>query len=152
MTDRKSNRRASIRRPKREKTMLKEQSELGSGMARLSDGGHDVACGGMAGSAASQPQKPLTEKPWREAVISVTDPDVTARFFKEIGGYEELGRGRYPHPPSPPGISAGCKRWYLLLRGSMGGDFGHVRLVSFIMRQADAHAPGAQHGIPRYTA
>jgi hypothetical protein len=37
--------------------------------------------------------EPITDKPWREAVLSVTDPDVTARFFKEIGGYEELGRG-----------------------------------------------------------
>ena len=37
---------------------------------------------------------PVTTMPWREAVISVTHPDVTARFFKEIGGYEELGRGR----------------------------------------------------------
>ena len=37
--------------------------------------------------------EPVTNKPWREAVISVTDPDITARFFKEIGGYEELGRG-----------------------------------------------------------
>ncbi|GIR71447.1 MAG: hypothetical protein CM15mP74_26980 [Halieaceae bacterium] len=55
-----------------------------------------------------------------------------ARFFKEIGGYEELGRG----PLSPIrhrrlGISAGCRREYLLLRAPMGGDFGHVRLVSF---------------------
>ena len=50
--------------------------------------------GAWAGSAAvSAAEEPLTDKPWREAVISVTDPDVTARFFKEIGGYEELGRG-----------------------------------------------------------
>ena len=34
---------------------------------------------------------PITDKPWRERVLSVTDPDVTARFFKEIGGYEALG-------------------------------------------------------------
>ena len=32
--------------------------------------------------------EPITDQPWREAVLSVTAPDVTARFFKEIGGYE----------------------------------------------------------------
>jgi hypothetical protein len=37
--------------------------------------------------------EPITEKPWREAVLSVTDLDVTARFFTEIGGYETLDRG-----------------------------------------------------------
>ena len=89
--------------------------------------------GAWAGSAvALTTEAPITDKPWREAVISVTDPDVTARFFKEIGGYEELGRG----PLSPSAIAA----WglapdaggvYLLLRAPMGGDFGHVRLVSF---------------------
>lgn len=89
--------------------------------------------GAWAGSAvALATEAPITDKPWREAVISVTDPDVTARFFKEIGGYEELGRG----PLSPSAIAA----WglapeaggeYLLLRAPMGGDFGHVRLVSF---------------------
>ena len=26
--------------------------------------------------------EPVTDRPWREAVISVTDPDVTARFFR----------------------------------------------------------------------
>jgi len=31
--------------------------------------------------------EPITEKPWREAVLSVTDLDVTGRFFTEIGGY-----------------------------------------------------------------
>ena len=30
--------------------------------------------------------EPITEKPWREAVLSVTDLDVTGRFFTEIGG------------------------------------------------------------------
>ena len=89
--------------------------------------------GAWAGSAvASATEAPITDKPWREAVISVTDPDVTARFFKEIGGYEELGRG----PLSPSAIAAwglapDASGEYLLLRAPMGGDFGHVRLVSF---------------------
>ena len=49
-----------------------------------------AACIGGGQALAADP---ITDKPWREAVLSVTDPDVTARFFKEIGGYEELGRG-----------------------------------------------------------
>ena len=34
----------------------------------------------------------ITVEPWTEAVLSVTDLDVTARFFKEIGGYIEKHR------------------------------------------------------------
>ena len=28
--------------------------------------------------------EPITDEPWREAVLSVTDPDVTARFLSLI--------------------------------------------------------------------
>jgi hypothetical protein len=76
--------------------------------------------------------QPITEQPWREAVISVTDPDVTARFFKQIGGYEELGRGALlASTIAAWGLSPEARGQYLLLRAPMGGDFGHVRLVSF---------------------
>lgn len=77
--------------------------------------------------------EPVTTMPWREAVISVTDPDVTARFFKEIGGYEELGRGQLSTTEVAAwGLSPGAGGEYLLLRAPMGGDVGHVRLVTFI--------------------
>ena len=76
--------------------------------------------------------QPITEKPWREAVISVTDTDVTARFFKEIGSYEELGRGALSTSAIAAwGLAPEASGEYLLLRAPMGGDFGHVRLVSF---------------------
>ena len=76
--------------------------------------------------------EPITDKPWREAVLSVTDPDVTARFFKEIGGYEELGRGSLSASSIAAwGLAPEARGDYLLLRAPMGGDFGHVRLVSF---------------------
>ena len=76
--------------------------------------------------------EPITDKPWREAVLSVTDPDVTARFFKEIGGYEELGRGRLSASSIAAwGLDPEATGDYLLLRAPMGGDFGHIRLVSF---------------------
>jgi len=75
---------------------------------------------------------PITDKPWREAVLSVTDPDVTARFFKEIGGYEELGRGSVSASSIAAwGLDPEATGDYLLLRAPMGGDFGHIRLVSF---------------------
>ena len=76
--------------------------------------------------------EPITDRPWREAVLSVTDPDVTARFFKEIGGYEELGRGSLSASSIVAwGLAPEARGDYLLLRAPMGGDFGHVRLVSF---------------------
>ena len=76
--------------------------------------------------------EPVTDRPWREAVISVTDPDVTARFFREIGGYEELGRGALSASAIAAwGLPLDASGEYLLLRAPMGGDFGHVRLVSF---------------------
>ncbi len=86
-----------------------------------------VACTGIAAAV-----EPVTNKPWREAVISVTDPDVTARFFREIGGYEELGRGTLSKSAIAAwGLPLDASGEYLLLRAPMGGDFGHVRLVSF---------------------
>ena len=88
------------------------------------------AAGAGVGVAAAV--EPVTDKPWREAVISVTDPDITARFFTEIGGYEELDRGSLSASAIAAwGLAPEASGEYLLLRAPMGGDFGHVRLVSF---------------------
>ena len=99
---------------------------------------------------ASATEAPFTDKPWREAVISVTDPDVTARFFKEIGGYEELGRG----PLSPSAIAA----WglapdaggrYLLLRAPWVATLVTCAwLVSKMRAGGCPCAPVPEHGIP----
>ena len=76
--------------------------------------------------------EPVTTMPWREAVISVTDPYVTARFFKEIGGYEELSRGQLSTSEVAAwGLAPRAGGEYLLLRAPMGGAVGHVRLVTF---------------------
>ena len=45
------------------------------------------------GSPAQDTPTPVTTAPWQEAVVSVTDLDVAARFFREIGGYEIKWRG-----------------------------------------------------------
>ena len=76
--------------------------------------------------------EPVTDRPWCEAVISVADPDLTARFFKEIGGYEELGRGTlFDSTIAAWGLAPEARGEYLLLRAPMGGDYWHVRPVCF---------------------
>ena len=72
--------------------------------------------------------EPITEKPWREAVLSVTDLDVTARFFTEIGGYETLDRGALSASAIAAwGLPTAASGHYRLLRAPMGGDFGQIR-------------------------
>ena len=72
--------------------------------------------------------EPITEKPWREAVLSVTDLDVTARFFTEIGGYETLDRGALSASAIPPGgclpLRAGTIGYSARLWGVTLGRFG----------------------------
>jgi len=46
-----------------------------------------------AESADSSSVSPITTQIWQEAVVSVTDLDRTARFFREIGGYEVKWQG-----------------------------------------------------------
>ena len=48
----------------------------------------------LATSVACADDAPVTSSVWTEAVVSVTDIDRSARFFTEIGGYEEKWRGR----------------------------------------------------------
>ena len=81
--------------------------------------------------AATAAPAPVTTRPWQEVVVSVTDLDRTARFFREIGGYEVKWRGAL----DPAEIAA----WSLpataggeaLLLGPPGQDTGLVRLVRF---------------------
>ena len=74
---------------------------------------------------------PVTEQPWQEVVISVSDLDVTARFFSEIGEYEEKWRG----PVDASEIAAwglpGDAGGEALLLGPPGYDRGLVRLLRF---------------------
>ena len=74
---------------------------------------------------------PLTKRVWNEAIVSVTDLDRSARFFVEIGGYEEKWRG--------PLSASEIEFWGLdskasgeaLLLGPAGQDTGMVRLIRF---------------------
>jgi uncharacterized protein YbjT (DUF2867 family) len=86
----------------------------------------------VAAIAPAVAVEPITEKPWREAVLSVTDLDITARFFTEIGGYETLDRGALSASAIAAwGLPAAASGNYRLLRAPMGGDFGQIRLVTF---------------------
>lgn len=74
---------------------------------------------------------PITTQPWLMATASVSDLDQTARFFTEIGGYEEVYRG----PLDPQEISAldlqpGATGEVLTLRAP-GSEAGYVRLIRF---------------------
>jgi catechol 2,3-dioxygenase-like lactoylglutathione lyase family enzyme len=74
---------------------------------------------------------PITTYVWQEAVVSVTDIDRTARFFTEIGGYEEKWRGAL--------AASEIAAWGLpddasgeaLLLGPAGQDTGQLRLIRF---------------------
>lgn len=82
-------------------------------------------------SSANAEAEPVTRQPWQEAVVSVTDLDVTARFFREIGGYEEKWRGPLDAAEVAAwGLSEGASGEALLL-GPAGQDSGLVRLVRF---------------------
>ncbi len=78
-------------------------------------------------SAKASAPGALVSEPWREVTISVTNLERTARFFRDIGGYETVHRG----PLSRTSLDA-----FGLRRGARG--------ESLILR-----APGAQHGLMR---
>ena len=85
---------------------------------------------GHSGIHHSKPD-PITDQPWQEVVISVTDIDRTAEFFKKIGGFKELYRGQsskssIQHYGLTPDVSA-----EELLLSAEGSDVGFIRLIRF---------------------
>jgi len=76
-------------------------------------------------------ENPVTERPWQEAVVSVTDLDRSARFFIEIGGYEVRWRGDVDRDELTAfGLPSAASGEALLL-GPADADSGLVRLVRF---------------------
>ena len=85
---------------------------------------------GHAGVHNTKPD-PITELPWQEAVISVTDLEKTAEFFKEIGGFKELYRGQSSKSSIKHyGLTADASAEELLL-SAKGSDVGFIRLIRF---------------------
>jgi|GEM_PF-117573 len=74
---------------------------------------------------------PLLSEPWREAMLSVRDPQQVARLFIEIGGFEVVAEGHLDPREMTywqlPGESAGE---FLLLRAP-DTDHGFLRFVRF---------------------
>ncbi len=75
--------------------------------------------------------EPVTRRPWQEVVVSVSDIDRTARFFVEIGQYEQRWRGPLDESLAaawelPQGASGEA-----LLLGPAGYQSGLLRLVRF---------------------
>jgi catechol 2,3-dioxygenase-like lactoylglutathione lyase family enzyme len=80
---------------------------------------------------AQEVPEPVTTRPWQEAVVSVTDLDTTARFFREIGGYEVKWRGALdPGAIAAWGLAPDAGGEALLL-GPEGQETGLLRLVRF---------------------
>ena len=85
---------------------------------------------GHAGVHSTTPD-PITELPWQEAVISVTDLEKTAEFFKKIGGFEELYRGQSSKSSIKHyGLSSDASAEELLL-SAKDSDVGFIRLIRF---------------------
>ena len=85
---------------------------------------------GHAGVHNTTPD-PITELPWQEAVISVTDLEKTAEFFKKIGGFKELYRGQSSKSSIKHyGLTADASAEELLL-SAKGSDVGFIRLIRF---------------------
>jgi len=74
---------------------------------------------------------PVTEQPWLMATASVSDLDRTARFFREIGGYETVYRGPLDQSEiDAHDLPVGASGDVLTLRAP-GSDAGYVRLIRF---------------------
>jgi len=85
---------------------------------------------GHSNHTESKPE-PITEMPWQEVVISVTDLDRTAEFFKKIGGFREIYRGESSESSIKHyGLSIEASAEELLLAAE-DSEAGFVRLIRF---------------------
>jgi catechol 2,3-dioxygenase-like lactoylglutathione lyase family enzyme len=82
---------------------------------------------------AAEEEKPqsITQAPWREAVVSVTDLDRTARFFREIGGYQLRWRGAMDHGEIASWGLGKDARGEAMLLAPPGAETGLLRLLHF---------------------
>ncbi len=74
---------------------------------------------------------PIVTQPWLMATASVSDLDQTARFFVEIGGYEEVYRGPLDTAEiATLNLQNGASGEVLTLKAP-DSDAGYVRLIRF---------------------
>ncbi|MFN7053970.1 VOC family protein [Hyphomonas sp.] len=74
---------------------------------------------------------PVTTKPWLMATASVTDLEVSARFFREIGGYETLWQGALSGEEIAAFGLPETASGEALVLAAPGAAHGWVRLVRF---------------------
>ncbi len=94
---------------------------------------HTPAKGNAAGGdAAPDPlPAPVVTKPWQMATASVSNLDRSARFFREIGGYETVYRGSLDEGELDAlGLPETASGDVLTLRPP-GSDSGFIRLIRF---------------------
>ncbi len=76
-------------------------------------------------------QQVAPDGPWQEALVSVSRPAETARFFTEVAGYEVLARpDEHASQMQHWGLADGAGASSILL-GKPGTDHGYVRLIRF---------------------
>ena len=86
----------------------------------------------ICSTAKAQKQtEPVTEHVWQEAVISVTDLYNTARFFREIGGYQVKWRGLIDDSAIASWNLPKQARGEAMVIGPSYSDTGLIRLVRF---------------------
>ncbi|MDB4281730.1 hypothetical protein N9872_02010 [Paraglaciecola sp.] len=74
---------------------------------------------------------PVTTAPWQELVVSVSDIDRTALFFKTLGGYRVLDSGQLSRSEiSAWGLTSAASATYSLI-GPKDAESGLIRLVDF---------------------
>ena len=73
----------------------------------------------------------ITDNPWQEAVISVTDLDNSARFFLELGDYEVRARGALSRSALAIWALPKAASAEMLVLGKPGEPHGALRLVRF---------------------
>lgn len=100
--------------------------------ARLTSIGVVLGLGLMAlPSSRSLAADPVLSAPWREALISVRNPDEAARFFIEVGGFEVIARGQVDNREIAYWrLGEGVDGDFLLLKAP-GTDHGFLRFVRF---------------------
>ena len=85
----------------------------------------------LALSPAAQAAAPVTTSPWREVVVSVSNLERTARFFRSIGGYSLRDSGTLSASEVAAwGLPPGARASYQLLAPT-GSTDGWIRLVDF---------------------
>ena len=74
---------------------------------------------------------PITTRPWQETVLSVTDLDSSARFFREIGSYVTKASGAVSASEVASWGLPSAAGGEMLVLGKANEDQANIRLIRF---------------------